>query len=53
MAIIHQKQLFSWKEIENLADLQRLSLLLTHLPDEQLMQALESRREDVPLTVGG
>jgi hypothetical protein len=44
VAIIHQKQLFSWKEIENLADLERLSLLLKHLPDETLMQALESRR---------
>jgi hypothetical protein len=36
--------LFSWKEIENLADLERLWLLLKHLPDEQLMQVLESRR---------
>ena len=44
VAIIHQKQLFSWQEIENLADLERLSLLLKHLPDEQLMQVLESRR---------
>lgn len=44
MAIIAQRQLFSWKEIENLADLERLSLLIKHLPDEQLMQALESRR---------
>jgi hypothetical protein len=44
MAIIHQRQLFSWKEIENLADLERFSLLLKHLPDEQLMQSLESGR---------
>lgn len=44
MAIISQRQLFSWKEIENLADLERLSLLLEHLPDEQLMQVLEARR---------
>lgn len=44
MAIIPQRQLFSWKEIENLADLERLLLLIRHLPDEQLMQALESRR---------
>jgi transposase len=44
MAIIHQRQLFSWKEIENLADLERFSLLLKHLPDEQLMQSLESER---------
>jgi hypothetical protein len=53
MAIIPQRQLFSWKEIENLADLERFSLLLKHLPDEQLMQSLESRRgkgrDDYPI----
>ena len=44
MAIISQRQLFSWKEIKNLADLERFSLLLEHLPDERLMQVLEARR---------
>ena len=44
MAIIPQKQLFSWKEIEDLADLQRFSLLVKYLPDENLMQILESLR---------
>jgi hypothetical protein len=44
MAIIPQRQLFSWKEIENLADLERFSLLLKHLPDEELMRVLESQR---------
>jgi len=44
MAIIPQKQIFSWKEIENLADLQRFSLLIEYLPDEKLMQRLESLR---------
>lgn len=44
MAIIPQRQLFSWKEIENLADLERFSLLLKHLPDEELMGALEHER---------
>jgi hypothetical protein len=44
MAIVPQPSLFSWKEIENLADLQRLLLLLTHLPDEPLMRQLESQR---------
>jgi len=44
MAIIPQKQIFSWKEIEDLADLQRFSLLLKYLPDERLMQRLESLR---------
>jgi len=45
MAIIPQQQLFSWKEIENLADLRRLWLLLKYLPDEALMQKLESERD--------
>jgi hypothetical protein len=44
MAIIPQQSLFSWKEIENLADLQRFSLLLKYLPDERLMRQLESLR---------
>ena len=44
MAIIPQKQLFSWKEIENLGDLQRLQLVLNYLPDELLMRLLESHR---------
>ena len=44
MAVIPQKQLFSWKEIENLGDLSRLRLLLDYLPDEPLMRALESQR---------
>lgn len=53
MAIIPQKQLFSWKEIENLADLKRFSLLVKYLPDENLMQNLESLRskgrDDYPI----
>lgn len=44
MASIPQRTLFSWKEIENLGDLERLSLLLEHLPDEALMQLLEAQR---------
>jgi len=44
MAIIPQRQLFSWKEIENLGDLQRLQLVLKYLPDEPLMRLLESHR---------
>lgn len=44
MAIIPQKQLFSWEEIEDLSDLQRFSLLIKHLPDETLMRAFESQR---------
>ena len=44
MAIIPQKQLFNWKEIEELGDLQRLRLVLEHLLDEGLMRLLESER---------
>jgi len=46
MAIITQKPLFSWKEIENLADLKRFSLLVKYLPDEDLMQVLEFHRRN-------
>lgn len=53
MAMLPQQSLFSWKEIENLGDLQRLSLLLTHVPDEPLMRHLESQRgrgrDDYPI----
>lgn len=44
MAIIHQQQLFSWKDVENLGDLERLRLVLKALPDEPLMQKLEAER---------
>lgn len=45
MAIIPQTNLFSWKEIESLGDLERLRLVLEHLPDETLMQRLEKYRD--------
>jgi transposase len=44
MAIIPQKRLFQWEEIEDLGDLRRLELAITNLPDEPLMRALERRR---------
>jgi hypothetical protein len=44
MAIIPQRNLFSWKEIENLGDLERLRLVIRHLPDERLMRLLEVER---------
>ena len=44
MAIIAQKQLFGWEEIEVLGDLKRLRLVLEYLPDEPLMEALEKQR---------
>ncbi len=44
MAIIAQKPIFGWDEIEGLADLRRLQLVLDNLPDEALMVALEAQR---------
>ena len=44
MAIIAQKQIFGWKEIEELGDLDRLRLVIEYLPDERLMRILEEER---------
>ena len=44
MAIIPQKQLFDWTQVEELDDLERLKLVLDTLPDEELMRALERER---------
>ncbi len=44
MAIIAQKQIFGWKDIEGLGDLERLYLVLNYLPDEKLMVVLEEER---------
>jgi len=44
MATIPQRQLFRWQEIQELGDLERLRLVIDHLPDEPLMQELERRR---------
>ena len=44
MAIIAQKQIFGWKEIKELGDLDRLRLVIEYLPDEQLMRILEEER---------
>jgi hypothetical protein len=44
MAIIPQKALFRWDEVDALDDLERLDVVLKHLPDEGLMQALERER---------
>lgn len=44
MAIIPQKSLFEWFEVENLGDLERLKLVLDNLPDEKLMRKLEDSR---------
>lgn len=44
MAVIAQRNLFSWKEIDYLGDLERLRLVLEYLPDEELMLTLEGHR---------
>ena len=44
MAIIAQTELFRWKEIEELGDLERFSLVIENLPDEELMKTLEAER---------
>lgn len=46
MAIITQPSLFSWKEIEELGDLERLRIVLEWLPDEELMRKLEKERKN-------
>lgn len=53
MAIIPQRLLFSWPEIESSSDLDRLRMVLRALPDEPFMQCLEKRRgkgrDDYPI----
>ena len=44
MAIIAQMPLFSWEQIEELGDLDRLRLALDYMPDETLMGKLECNR---------
>lgn len=44
MAVIAQYSLFSWKQADQLGDLERLQLVLDHLPDEQLVSQLEVAR---------
>lgn len=44
MAIIPQKKLFVWEEIEELEDLDRLRLVIKYMPDEALMRVVEKAR---------
>lgn len=44
MAIIPQQTIFSWIEIEKLGDLERLQLVIEHMPDEKMMQTMERQR---------
>ena len=53
MAIIPQISLFTWTDIEELGDLDRLRLVIEYLPDDDLMEILESERrygrDDYPI----
>lgn len=44
MASIPQRQLFGWKEIEELGDLERLKLVIDAIPDEAFVRLLEAER---------
>ena len=44
MCIISQKQLFVWKDIEDLGDLERFYLVLKVLPDTELIETLVKER---------
>ena len=44
IASIPQLDIFCWNDVEELGDLERLELILRHLPDEPLMQAMERQR---------
>ena len=44
MAKIRDPFLFNWQNVEVKSDLDRLRLVLEHLPDEELMQKLEKHR---------
>ena len=44
MASIPDRGLFCWEDLENLGDLKRLELVMEVIPDEPLMQVLETER---------
>jgi len=46
MAMIPQKNLFSWKKLEKLSDLKRLEIIFRNIPDEKLMRKLERNRKN-------
>jgi hypothetical protein len=45
MAKLITPYLFSWREVEARSDLERLRLVLEHLPDERLMHEMEEHRK--------
>ncbi len=44
MATVYQPSLFSWKDADELGDLERLQLVIEHMPDQPLLVALKSLR---------
>jgi hypothetical protein len=44
MAIINEKELFVWSDLEISTDLSRISSILAVIPDEKLMVFLEKKR---------
>lgn len=46
MAIIAQKQIFGWQDVEILGDLERLHLVLKYFPDEELVSFFEKQRKN-------
>lgn len=53
MAIIPQKKLFAWTEIQPLGDLKRLQLVLDYMPDEDLVRTLEKKAGTRPGRLSG
>jgi hypothetical protein len=55
MAIIPQKQVFNWKMVEQSSELKRFELVLSSIPDEELMRKIEAgrkgRRDDYPVRI--
>jgi hypothetical protein len=45
MAMLRQRQLFGWRQVDAASDLDRLRLVLETLPDEPLVRFLEERRD--------
>jgi hypothetical protein len=45
MAKLLVPYLFKWQDVEAKSDLERLRLVLDHLPDEALMKKLEAHRD--------
>jgi hypothetical protein len=44
MAKIYQRNLFSWKDVDDLGDLERLQLVINHIPDQKLICILQESR---------